>query len=56
MRGYRFYHDEEKNDGEYIYLDGLTKYKNIKIPSKRDWYTHKEDKFLGSDKLVKISN
>ena len=55
LRGYRFYHDETKNDGEYILIDGLTTFKNIKIPSQRDWYTHKEDKFLGSDKLIKIS-
>lgn len=55
MRGYRFYHDESKNDGEYINIEGLTKYKNIKIPAKRDWYTHKHDKFLGSDQLVEIS-
>ncbi len=55
MRGYRFYHDESKNDGEYIYIEGLTAFKDIMIPAKRDWYTHKEDKFLGSDLLVKIS-
>ncbi|MBT8231024.1 MAG: hypothetical protein HKO66_11940 [Saprospiraceae bacterium] len=55
LRGYRFYHDEAANDGEYIYLDKLVEIDNVKIPAKRDWYTNKEDEFLGSDLLTKIS-
>lgn len=55
LQGYRFYHDEEKNDGEYIILDNEVKYKNIRLPKERKWYTHKEDKFLGTDILIEIS-
>ena len=52
MQGYRFYHDESVNDGEYILLDGEFETNNIRIPQSRKWYTHKEAKFLGEDKLV----
>jgi len=55
LQGYRFYHDESKNDGEYILLSGETIYKNIRLPKKREWYTHKEDKFLGADILDTIT-
>lgn len=53
--GYRFYHDEAANDGEYIILEGETQYKNVRIPKSRTWYTHKEDKLLGTDILTKLS-
>lgn len=49
--GYRFYHDENANDGEYILLEGEQESSGVRIPKTRKWYTHKEDKFLGSDIL-----
>lgn len=52
MVGYRFYHDEAANDGEYILIDGEVEFDNVKIPKTRKWYTHKEDKYLGTDILV----
>jgi len=52
--GYRFYHDESQNDGEYIYLEDELVYDLVRIPKTRKWYTHKEDKYLGTDSLVKI--
>lgn len=55
LQGYRFYHDEEKNDGEYIILDNEVTFQNIRLPKVRKWYTHKEDKFLGADILDKFS-
>ncbi len=51
MLGYRFYHDESKNDGEYIILEDEAIYKNVRLPKKRTWYTHAEDKILGTDIL-----
>ena len=51
LQGYRFYHDEEKNDGEYIILDEEVTHENVRLPKERKWYTHKEDKFLGADIL-----
>ncbi len=55
MEGYRFYHDEQANDGEYILLSGSTNYKTLNVPAERQWYTHKEAKHLGTDKLVGIT-
>lgn len=52
--GYRFYHDEAANDGEYILLEDEIEVDNIKLPSIRKWYTHKEEKYLGTDTLLKL--
>jgi hypothetical protein len=52
LAGYRFYHDEEKNDGEYITLSGIETVNGIKLPKERKWYTHKEGKYLGADILM----
>ncbi|MEN0002709.1 MAG: DUF6503 family protein [Bacteroidota bacterium] len=49
--GYRFYHDEAKNDGEYITLEGETTIGSLRLPQTRKWYTHSEEKFLGADIL-----
>ena len=51
LQGYRFYHDESDNDGEYILLNGETEFKSVRLPKERKWYTHKEDKYLGADIL-----
>ncbi len=51
--GYRFYHEEAKNDGEYITLEGEEMVQGIKIPKDRHWYYNKDDKFLGADLLVR---
>lgn len=50
--GYRFYHEEEKNDGEYITLEGEETVQGIKIPKTRHWYYNKDDKFLATDLLI----
>lgn len=52
LSGYRFYHDEKKNDGEYILLEGEITINGVKFPEKRGWYTHKEGKYLGNDDLL----
>ena len=51
MVGYRFYHDEGANDGEYITLSGIEVDKGLRIPKDRAWYTNKENKLLGTDKM-----
>lgn len=53
LSGYRFYHDESKNDGEYILLSGEQKVGPLRLPKTRKWYTHQDDKFLGTDELIK---
>lgn len=49
--GYRFYHDESANDGEYITLAGEAKVGALLLPAERAWYMHKDDKYLGTDKI-----
>jgi len=53
MEAYQFFHDESKNDGEYILLDGLETINGIKMPKKRAWYMNKDAKYLGTDILNK---
>lgn len=52
--GYRFYHDEAKNDGEVIYLEGEVVADGLRIPKSRTWYTHQDDRLLGTDTLLEI--
>ncbi len=52
--GYRFYHDEAANDGEYITLTGTHEGAGLSLPKTRAWFTHKEDKYLGTDTLISI--
>jgi len=54
LSGYRFYHDEAKNDGEYIILKGEHESSYVKLPKERIWYTHAEGKLLGSDALITL--
>ncbi|MFD2100377.1 DUF6503 family protein [Flagellimonas iocasae] len=53
MEVYQFYHDESKNDGEYILLEGLEEINGIKMPKSRAWYLNKDNKYLGTDILTK---
>ena len=47
--GYRFFHDEAANDGEYIVLKGEASAAGIRLPRERHWYTNAGDRFLGAD-------
>lgn len=51
MEVYQFFHDETKNDGEYILLSELVEVSGIKIPKVRAWYYNKDDRYLGTDTL-----
>jgi len=51
LHAYQFYHDESKNDGEFIILKKLMKVGKMNIPKERAWYVNKNDKHLGSDIL-----
>jgi len=55
MEVYQFYHEESKNDGEYILLAEEIVINGIKIPKNRAWYYNKDDKYLGTDFLFKNS-
>ncbi len=53
--GYRFYHDESANDGEYIHLAGEAENGGLRLPESRRWYFHSDDSFLGEDTIVEMS-
>jgi len=55
MEVYQFFHDESKNDGEYILLSDLLEVNGVKMPKTRTWYYNKDDKYLGTDILTKGS-
>jgi len=48
---YQFFHDESKNDGEYILLSEEKEINGIKMPKIRSWFYNEKDKFLGTDTL-----
>ncbi|MEM0991408.1 MAG: DUF6503 family protein [Bacteroidota bacterium] len=52
LKAYQFYHDESKNDGEYILLASEQMIDGIKVPKDRTWYYNADDKLLGTDFLV----
>lgn len=52
MRGYQFFHDEMKNDGEYITLSGLIKVDGLLLPSERRWFTNLDNTYLGTDRMA----
>ncbi|MGW8121502.1 DUF6503 family protein [Roseivirga echinicomitans] len=54
LSGYRFYHNEAENDGEYILIEGLEIQNGMRIPMHRAWYTNKENRWLGTDRLINL--
>lgn len=52
--GYRFYHDEAKNDGEVILLAGEEEAEGLRLPKSRTWRTHQDDRLLGTDSLLSV--
>ena len=53
MEVYQFFHDESKNDGEYILLSGIEEINGVKMPMTRKWHYNEDDKYLGTDILEK---
>lgn len=50
--GYRFFHNESTNDGEYIVLEDEIKISGMRFPRDRKWYFNIDDKFLGTDYIL----
>ena len=50
---YQFFHDERKNDGEYILLTEEQVVDGIIMPKNRAWFYNEKDKYLGTDFLFK---
>ena len=52
----QFFHDETKNDGEYILMsDEEVDCNSIKFTKQKDWFTNKDDAFLGADIILVIN-
>ena len=51
LQAYQFFHDELKNDGEYILLSKEIVVNGIKMPKNRAWFFNKDGKHLGTDVL-----
>lgn len=49
---YQFFHDESKNDGEYILMEGWKSFGQLRLPEKLQWYYNADDVFLGEDRLA----
>ena len=52
LKAYRFNHGEP-GTGEYILLDQEETVEGIKMPKVRKWYLNKDNKYLGTDVLLK---
>jgi hypothetical protein len=53
LEGYRFFYKGEPNEGEHIMLQEVLNVEGIKIPKVRKWYLNKDNKYLGTDNLIK---
>lgn len=53
--GYRFYHDEEAGDGEYIVLDDEIEGGGLRLPKVRKWYTNQGEKYLATDTVAELT-
>lgn len=53
LAGYRFYHDVEANDGEYIYLDRLEE-GGLRLPKVRSWFRNNDDELVGTYKIMAL--
>ena len=51
MEVYQFFHDESKNDGEFILLKDLEEINGIQMPKVREWYYNSDGSFLAKDIL-----
>lgn len=51
LQAYQFFHEEAKNDGEYILLSDEGIVNGIKMAKNRAWYFNKNGELLGTDIL-----
>lgn len=55
--GYRFFHDEAKNDGEYIAFSGEAREETsgLRLPKARAWYYNADDRHLATDEIMSVT-
>jgi hypothetical protein len=54
LAGYRFYFDESKGDGEFIYIEGYESLNGLKLPWLKKWHWNKDSVYFRTDELLKI--
>jgi hypothetical protein len=52
MLGYGFHHDEAKQDGEIVTLEGLVETAGLRLPRARRWNVTADGRHLGTDTIV----
>lgn len=52
--GCRFYHDESKNDGEFMVMEDVVEEGGLRLPKTRRWYVNKDGEFLGADTIASL--
>jgi len=53
--GCRFFHDEAKNDGEYIVYEGEVKGPHgLRLPKLRRWYMNRDEEYIAVDEVISI--
>ena len=52
MEVYQFFKDSTDKTGEYILLTDEVEISGIKMPKNRAWYYNKDNKYLGTDRLM----
>jgi len=53
---YQFFKSQKENDGEYIILEDIEILNGIKIPKNRSWYYNKDNGYLGTDIIKKVTH
>lgn len=53
--GYRFFHDEAANDGEYIVPEGEVEGAGLRLSKSRAWSVERDDRYLGTDTLETLT-
>lgn len=52
--GCRFYHDEEKGDGEYIVFDEEVAAGGVRLPRQRAWYKNEDGAYIATDVIERL--
>ncbi|WP_339790020.1 MAG: DUF6503 family protein [Imperialibacter sp.] len=54
LAGYRFYFDESKGDGEFIFVEGYESLNGLQLPKLKKWHWNKDSAHFRTDELLKI--
>ncbi|WOK05916.1 DUF6503 family protein [Imperialibacter roseus] len=54
LAGYRFYFDESKGEGEFIFVDSYQSLNGLQLPKLKKWHWNKDSTHFRTDELLKI--